>query len=101
MSNAKTKKIQFLLTTHLLNCGSIELLLPDNVVLEISLLQDTKHGEVIADDYCCVKASRNGSSMMIDSYNMGVEFEDRDDIYVCENITTDGDGKPVRRVDVV
>jgi hypothetical protein len=39
--------------------------------------------------------------MMIDSYNMGVEFEDRDDIYVCENITTDGDGKPVRRVDVV
>lgn len=45
MKKSFAKKIQQLLTTHLLACGEIDLLLPDGVTLEIAIVKNGKHGE--------------------------------------------------------
>lgn len=97
----KTKKIQALLTNHLMRCGSVELLLPDGVVVEISITQDGKHGKKIVDDYCFVKTSRAGNSTMLDAYNLGLEYVDDKKALVCLDSTFDDVGRPMKRMDVI
>lgn len=74
MKKSYAQKIQTLLISHLLNLGKIELLLPDGVSLEIGILKEGKHGSEISDDYCYVKSSREGSSVMLDTYNLSLEY---------------------------
>lgn len=95
-------KIQSLLVSHLLKHGQIELLLPDGVILEIGITQEGKDGEIVKkDDYCWVITSRNDRSANIDSYNLGLRFNDGGNILVLEDSFTDKNGEPVRRVDVI
>lgn len=95
-------KIQALLVTHLLKHGQIEIKLPDGVVLEIGITQEGKNGELeVKDDYCWVITSREKRSTCMDSYNMGLRFEDNADIFVFEDRFTDSTGENVRRLDVV
>lgn len=95
-------KIQSLLVSHLLKHGQIELLLPDGVTLEIGITQEGKDGEIVKkDDYCWVITSRDDRSTSIDSYNLGLKFQDKDNILVLEDSFTDQNGEPVRRLDVV
>jgi len=95
-------KIQSLLVSHLLKHGQIELLLPDGVILEIGITQEGKDGEIVKkDDYCWVITSRNDRSANIDSYNLGLRFNDGENILVLEDSFTDKNGEPVRRVDVI
>lgn len=95
-------KIQSLLVEHLLKHGQIELILPDGVTLEIGLTQENQDGKLmIKDDYCWVIASQGGRATSIDSYNMGLRFEDSDRIIVFDDKFTDQNGEQVRRLDVV
>lgn len=101
MNKSKAKKIQQLLVTHLLDCGSIELLLPDGVKLEIGITQEGKHGEEICDDYCFVKASRESNSTILDTYNVGLQYADQADLVICVDSTTDEEGRAIKRLDII
>lgn len=95
-------KIQSLLVSHLLKHGQIELLLPDGVILEIGITQEGKDGEIVKkDDYCWVITSRDSRSTSIDSYNLGLRFNDVENILVLEDCFTDQNGEQVRRLDVI
>ena len=95
-------KLQYLLIKELLKKGSVELLLPDGVTIEIGITQEDKDGNLKkADDYCYVVASRDGKSAMLDTYNLGLRFEDEKDILVYEDAEINEDGVMVRSLDVV
>lgn len=100
-SKSKARKIQELLTKHLLNCGKIEIKLPDNVTLEIGITQEGKHGEEIVDNYCFVKTSREGNSTLLDTYNVGIEYVDDRNKMICLDNFIDPNGRHLRRLDVV
>ena len=94
-------KIQALLVSHILKHGFIEILLPDGVNLEIGVTQEGLDGEVIAkDDYCWVIASQGDRSVSIDSYNLGLRFQDDRSKIILDDRFIDG-GDSFRRVDVV
>lgn len=101
MRKSKAKKIQHLLTTHLLDNGTINLLLPDGVQLEIGIVKETKHGTEISDDYCFVKASRDGSSTLLDTFKSELEFEDRESTIICVDSDIDKTGRKVKRVEII
>ncbi len=101
MKNSKAKRIQHLLTTHLLKCGQIELRLPDGVTLEIGITQEGKNGTEITDDYCFVKATRDKSSTLLDTYNVQLQYVDQEDTIICTDTTTDEEGSVLKRVEIV
>lgn len=102
MNNAKARKLQYLLISELLNRGSVEIALPDGITLEIGILQEDETGKLKkADDYCYVVATRRDKSTLLDSFNLGIQFEPEDDTIVCEDERLDPDGKLIRTLDVV
>jgi hypothetical protein len=103
MKNAKLLKLQYLLINQLLEQGSVSLLLPDGITLEIGITQEDQYGESKkVDDYCyVVSTSKDGRSTMLDSYNLGLQFEDDDDKIICEDRVLDDNGTLVRTLDVV
>lgn len=100
-SKSKAKKIQELLVKHLLDCGTIELRLPDGVSLEIDITKDGKHGVEISDDYCFVKASRDGTSTTIDTYNAGLQYSEDEKTIVCVESSIDSRGRLVKTLEIV
>lgn len=102
MSNVKKRKLQHLLIKQLMEHGSVELLLPDGVTLEIGIVQEDKNGDLVkADDYCYVVASRDDRTAMIDSYNLGLQFNDKGDNIIYEGSDVDEQGELVRYMDVI
>lgn len=101
MKKSNSKRIQHLITKHLLECGSLELKLPDNVILEIGITQEGKHGEEIVDGYCFVKATRSGNSTLLDTYNVGLQYVDDQRKLVCFDNSIDKEGRSVKRLDIV
>jgi hypothetical protein len=100
-SKSKARKIQKLLTDHLLNCGVIELRLPDGINLEIGITKEGKDGVEISDDYCFVKASRDHSSTLLDTHVVSMQYEDSRNSVICLDNTYTDDGTAVKRVEVV
>lgn len=95
-------KIQQMLVDHLLKNGQIELILPDNVVLEIGVTQENLSGNLVKkDDYCWVIASHKDRQASIDSYNLGLRFADEKNTILMDDRFTDDNGEHVRRVDVI
>lgn len=102
MSDSKARRIQYLLITQLLEQGSVQLILPDGVTLDIGIVQEDKFGNrKKADDYCYVVASRDGKSAMLDSFNCGVKYEVEQDTIIYEDETSDKDGRLVKTLDVI
>ncbi len=102
MSNSRALKLQYLLITQLLKKGAVELILPDGVTLEIGITQEDKFGSLRKeDDYCYVVASREGKSVTLDSFNLGLQFEPEDHTIIYEDETIGADGQLVRTLDVV
>lgn len=98
----KKNKIQALLVEHLLKYGSIEILLPDNVKVEIGTTQENQNGKLVKkEDYCWVITSRENRSTSLDAYNMGLRFTDDESMIVLEDKFVDSNGEHVRRLDVV
>ena len=102
MNNPKQRKLQHLLITQLLEDGKVELLLPDGIILEIGITQENKHGDQVkVDDYCYVVATRLDRSMLMDSYNLGLQFEKNEDTFVYEGESNDDRGRDIQILDVV
>jgi hypothetical protein len=80
-------KIQYLLITYLLNHGAIELQLPDGIELEIGITQEGKHGICKEKDYCWVVTSRGDRQAALDSYNLGLSFEEDNNIIFIDDKT--------------
>jgi hypothetical protein len=100
--NAKTRKLQYLIISQLLEEGSVQLILPDGVTLDIGILQEDKYGELKkADDYCYIVASRDGKTAILDSYNLGVQYEAEEDTMVFEDELSDQFGRVVKSVDII
>jgi hypothetical protein len=95
-------KLQELLITHLQKHGSVKLLLPDNVVLEIGVNQESADGKLVnVDDYCWIMASREGRSAILDKFNLGIRFDNEEKAVVLEDEFVTREGDKVRRLDVV
>lgn len=95
-------KIQALLITHLQRYGNLKLLLPDGIVLEIGTNQIGADGELInVEDYCWITACRDDKMAILDSYNVGVRFNDNSKSIVYEDVIINSEGEKVRRLDVV
>jgi len=103
MKNAKELKLQYMMIQQLLENGHVSLLLPDGITLEIGITQEDKHGQLKkVDDYCyVVSTSKDGRSAMLDSFNLGLQFEDGDDTIICEDRVLGNHGTLVRTLDVV
>ena len=102
--NGKTnkKKIQHLLIKHLLEEGSIELMLPDGMLLELGITQEGLSGNLEkVNDYCWVIASQDDRAISIDSYNLGLRFYEKDDKIVFDCDSLDDGGEKVKILDVV
>lgn len=102
MNNAKARKLQYLLIKALMETGSVELALPDGITLEIGIVQEDEFGQKKkSDDYCYVVATRAGKSTILDTYNLGVQFEPDEYTIVCEEEGVDDSGILVRKLEVV
>jgi hypothetical protein len=102
MNNAKARKLQCLLITELLDKGSVELILPDGITLEIGIIQEDEFGEVKkTDDYCYVVATRGDKSTLLDSYNLGLQYESEEDTIVYEDETLDSNGRNLKTLEVI
>jgi hypothetical protein len=97
----KTNKIQALLINHLAKYGTIQLALPDNMILEIGITAETDQGIEKIDDYCWVITKKEDRAACIDSYNLGIRFSEEDNNIVLEDSYTDVDGLQVRQLNVV
>jgi len=102
MNNIKSKKLQSLLITHLLEEGKVELLLPDGFILEIGIIQENRKGDLVkSDNYCYVLASKENNSTIIDSYNLGLTFDKSDSKILYNDEFEDSDGTVISRFNVV
>lgn len=102
MNDVKIKKLQNLLITHLLEVGKVELLLPDGFLLEIGIVQENKKGDLVkSDNYCYVLASKEHNSTIIDSYNLGLAYEQDEDKILYDDEFEDPNGRLIRRFNVV
>lgn len=102
MNDVKLKRLQKMLITHLLEVGKVELLLPDGFNLEIGILQENKRGDLIkTSDYCYVIASKETNATLIDSYNLGLRYEEDKDKILCECESLDQSGRRIKNFDVV
>lgn len=96
------KKLQSLLIRQLLDKGTVQLLLPDGVQIEIGITQEDQFGETHkSNDYCYVVAKRQGKSVMLDSYNLGLQYEDERNTIVLEDKALGEDGQLLCSLDVV
>jgi hypothetical protein len=98
----KQAKIQSMIITHLRDHGTLDILLPDGIALEIGITQLNRKGVLVkADDYCYVSAQRDKKSVLLDSYDLGLSFDDSDDTLVFEEEGYSDTGDPIRRIDVI
>jgi hypothetical protein len=96
------KKIQSLIISHLQKYGSLKILLPDNVILEIGTTQEDKYGhEVKSEDYCYVIASKENKATVFDSFNLGIRFSNDEDNCILEDTFVDSEGNNIRQLNVV
>lgn len=97
------KNIQTLLIKHLMEKGQIELLLPDGVKLEIGVMQLDKQGDLVncIENYCYVVANREDKSLILDSYNAGLQFTEDKDTMLFDDVTKGTDGDSIRRLEVI
>lgn len=95
-------RIQALLISYLNKHGRIELLLPDGVVVEIGVDQENARGECVKKEgYCWVVASRQDKAASIDSYNLGLRFNDEATTIVFDDRYIDHNGDAIRRLEIV
>ena len=99
-SKAQSLKIQRLLISQLEEHGTIELLLPNQVTLEIGVTQEGKNGTIKVDEYCWVTASKNERQISLDSYNLGLRFSAYNSM-LLESELIDEDGENIRLLNVV
>jgi hypothetical protein len=101
MKKITKSRVQEVFITHLLKEGSVELILPNNMVLEVGITQEDKNGDLEKiPNYCWVIASQNGRAVSIDEYNLGLRYEDNDKM-IFEHQSTSSHGENIKILDVI
>jgi len=96
------RKIQALLINHLQKHGSVELLLPSNITVEIGVNQLDRNGDLVnVDDYCWVTTSQQDKMTILDSYNLGLRYSHDQRMVLLEDVFTNEEGEEIKRLDVV
>lgn len=101
MNSPARNKIQKLFVEYLMKEGTLELSLPNGMVLEVGVTQENRYGDQeITPDYCWLVASQKNRSVCIDSYNLGLRYPgDRE--MVCEQSVLNDDGTSMKILDVI
>ena len=87
---SRKDKIQHLLISHLLEEGNIQLALPDGLVVELGILKEDKIGDLVkTNDYCWLIASQRDREVSIDSYNLGLRFDESNGKIIIEDEAND------------
>jgi hypothetical protein len=97
---SKIDKLQYLLIKSLLQDGEVELILPNGIELKVGITQEGKHGKEKTEDYCWLTATQQDRTVILDSYNLGLQFP-KEDKLVCENDYLDDCGQAMIGLDVV
>lgn len=100
----RTDKIQHLLITQLKKSGVVEIILPDGINLKIGITEMDQEGNVVInqdDDYCWITANRLDKSILLDSFNLGLSFNDDPRTIVFEDINTNEIGEPIKTLEIV
>jgi hypothetical protein len=101
MKKINKNKVQEVFINHLLSEGQVQLLLPNNMVLEVGITQENKYGDLEKQpNYCWIIASQNGREVSIDEYNLGLRFEDKNKM-ICEQKSISQDGENITIFDVI
>lgn len=103
MKDAKALKLQYLMIQQLLQKGSVSLMLPDGITIEIGITQEDQNGDLKkVDNYCyVVSTSKDGRSAILDSFNLGLQFKDDDNTIIFEDRVLGNNGTLVHTMDVV
>lgn len=100
MKKISPTKVQEYFVRHLLQEGFIKLLLPNDMVLEVGITQENKHGDLEkTSNYCWVIASQQNRSVAIDAYNLAVRCES--DNIICEQNSFDQNGDSIKILEVI
>ena len=95
-------KIQHLLISHLLEEGNIQLALPDGMVVELGILKENKYGSLSkVDNYCWLIASQRDREVSMDSYNLGLRFNESNGKIIMEDESEVNDGQNFRSFSVI
>lgn len=102
MKKATKNKIQQLFVDYLLNNGSVQLVLPNDMILEVGITQENRYGDLErTPDYCWVIASQKGRSVSIDSYNLGLRISGESNKMICEHDAVNENGENIKILDVI
>jgi len=69
------RSIQASLIQFLDKNGTIDLLLPDGVSLNIGITEETKHGLKKNPNYCWVEVKQNERSTQMDKYSLSINYD--------------------------
>jgi len=95
-------RLQALIINHLLKHGSLKVMLPDGVTVEMGVNQLDEEGSLKrAKDYSWVIASKEDRMASLDSYNLGLRFADDGSTILFEDQYVTDEGEAVRRLDVI
>ncbi len=101
MKKVTKNRVQEMFIKHLLQEGQVELLLPNNMILEVGITQENKNGDLEkVPNYCWVIASQNGRAVSIDEYNLGLRYEDKNKM-ICEHQSVSDCGENITIFDVI
>lgn len=100
MKKITKNKVQEVFINHLLKEGQVQLLLPNNMILEVGITQENRYGDLEKNpEYCWIIASQNGREVSIDEYNLGLKYEDKK--IICEHDAVSLDGENIKILDVI
>lgn len=102
MKKVSKNKVQQAFIEHLLQEGHIELLLPNEMILEVGITQENRYGDLEKiPNYCWIIASQNGRSVSIDEHNLGLRFQDKKNRMICEHDSIAQNGESIKILDVI
>lgn len=87
---------------ELLKNGQIQLILPNDIVLEVGITQENKYGDLEKNpNYCWVIASQNGRTVLLDRYNLGLRYKDDEDEKIIFEDKYNYNGEITKVLDVI
>lgn len=101
MKKINQGNVQQAFISFLLQEGHVELVLPNNMVLEVGITQENEKGDLEKiPDYCWVIATQKDRSVLIDKYNLGLRYQNENKM-IHEYEAVSSDGQNIKMLDVI
>lgn len=99
---SRKDKIQHLLISHLLEEGTIQLTLPDGMVVELGILKEDKYGDLVKTaNYSWIIATQKEREVSMDSYNLGLRYNSDSGKIIFEDQSESDNGHLVRSFSII